>query len=565
VKSLIKNLVFLPIICTALALLSACTLSEPHFGNADSAIDRALHGSITDNKSLAANAEKDKAMPASVRHALMPEINIPHTDTQNTATADNDGEQRFDIAVNNVPAKDFFMGLVKDTKHNITVSPQVIGNISLELKEVSVPQAMEAVRNLYGFEYERTSYGYQVFPRRLETKIFNVNYLNIGRTGQSQTSIGSGQITNTVQNTLTSSGVSTSQQTGSMPSGIVQTTSNSNFWDLLQQNLLAIVGSQDGRSVVVNPGAGSIIIKAYPNELRNVTQYLDGIQSIMQRQVIIEAKVLEVELYAKFQSGIDWKVLGLQQTSLPTKFTDLQPLGTFSMNASGHNGAFTSAISLISTQGNVNVLSSPRVSTINNQKAVIKVGSDRFFVTNISSNTNDSGGSSTTTSNSITLTPFFSGISLDVTPQIDEDEYVTIHIHPIVSKVTEDPRTFTTSGVENKDIPLAQSTARESDSIVRAKNGQVVVIGGLMENRRDSEEGSTPGVDRIPGIGGLFKNVEKMATKFELIILLRPIVVGSDNTAWQQRLHETANNFKNMRNAKGSSNYNIIPIKRKNH
>ena len=475
-------------------------------------IDKALRESITTNRSLA-TTKNSKTMPVAVHNALIPEINIPDAAPQN---ARNNNEQRFDIAVNNVPAKDFFMGLIKDTKYNITVSPQVTGNISLELKGVSVPQAMEAVRNLYGFEYESTSYGYQVFPRSLATRIFNVNYLNIGRVGQSQTSIGSGQITSTVQNTLTSSGVSSSQQTGSMPSGSIHTTSTSNFWELLQQNLLAIVGDQDGRSVVVNTGSGSIIVKAYPDELRNVAQYLDGIQNIMQRQVIIEAKVLEVELKANFQSGIDWKALGLHQIyGGDKKFTDLQALGTFKIEASAHGGAFTSVINLISTQGKINVLSNPQVATINNQKAVIKVGQDRFFVTNISSNTNDTGSSRTTTSNSITLTPFFSGISLDVTPQIDADDYVTLHIHPIVSKVTEDPRTFTTSGVENKDIPLAQSTVRESDSIVRAKNGQVVVIGGLMENRLGDKQASTPGADRIPGIGGLFKNTERGALKFE--------------------------------------------------
>lgn len=555
---LLKKILFL---LPCLALLSGCKLSTPSFGDADDAITKALRDGMASHQP-SATTKSSKTMPQAVRNALIPEINIPTT-AQNKHPTNN--EQLFDITVNNIPAKDFFMGLVKDTNYNITVSPQVAGNISLELKKVSIPQAMEAVRNLYGFEYESTSYGYQVFPRRLETKIFNVNYLDISRAGQSQTSIGSGQITSTIQNTLTSSGVSRSQQTGSMPSGSIHTTSSSNFWELLQQNLLAIIGNQDGRSVVVNPGSGSIIVKAYPDELRNVAKYLDGIQNIMQRQVIIEAKVLEVELKANFQAGIDWKALGLHQIyGGEKKFTDLQALGTFKIDASAHGGAFTTVINLINTQGKVNVLSSPQVSTINNQKAVIKVGQDRFFVTNISSNTNDLGAARTTTSNSITLTPFFSGISLDVTPQIDEDDYVTLHIHPIVSKVTEDPRTFTTSGVENKDIPLAQSTVRESDSIVRAKNGEVVVIGGLMENRLGDKQASTPGADRIPGISGLFKNTERGAVKFELIILLRPIVVGENNMAWQQQLRNTANNLKDMRNLKGRPNYNIVPIHSKN-
>jgi MSHA biogenesis protein MshL len=208
-------------------------------------------------------------------------------------------------------------------------------------------------------------------------------------------------------------------------------------------------------------------------------------------------------------------------------------------------------------------LSSPRVATINNQKAVIKVGTDRFYVTNISSNTNSGGSGTATTSNSVTLTPFFSGISLDVTPQIDEDDYVTIHIHPIVSEVTEDPRTFNTGGTtgQNTDVPMAKSTTRESDSIVRAKNGQVIVIGGLMENRRNDTQSSTPIADRLPGVGALFKNTDKSASKYELIILLRPIVVGNNNNVWQQRLQESANSFKNIKSSKGQFGYNIVPIK----
>jgi MSHA biogenesis protein MshL len=567
VKQLNKKFIFLFISSIGLLLLVACKISEPSFDGAEDAIDQALRENAQANKLDAAK----KNVPASVSNALMPDIDTPDVNTDSSAEEDDD-DQYFDIAVNNVPAKDFFMGLVKDTKYNITVSSQVVGNVSLDLKGVSVPQAMEAVRNIYGFEYETTSYGYQVFPRRLETRIFNVNYLNIERSGQSQTSIGSGQITNTVQNTLTSSGVSSSQQTGSIPSGLVQTTTTSNFWELLKQNLLTIIGTQDGKSIVVNPESGSIIIKAYPDELRSVAQYLDGIQNIMQRQVIIEAKVLEVELNAAYQAGIDWKVLGLRQTTQTNSKTSdgtnfspsILPLGTFSLTATQSRDTFTTAINLLSAQGNVNVLSSPRVATVNNQKAVIKVGDDSFYVTNISSNTNNNSSSSgSNTTASVTLTPFFSGISLDVTPQVDEDGIVTLHIHPIVSNVTEEQKSFTISGVANNNIPLAKSSVRESDSIVRAKNGQIIVIGGLMINKRNERKASTPGIDRIPIIGDLARNTEKIARKFELIILLRPIVVGDAKT-WQKQLTETAHRMRGMKNSKGNFNYDIVPVKRKN-
>lgn len=453
-------------------LTGSCTITDPIPNNNRNAIDQALKEGLSANRSLDPSHKNNPNLLPSIQKALMPQITIPDLPLDNSSYNEAK-EQHFDIAVNNVPAKDFFMGLVKDTKYNIAINPQIAGNISLDLKSVTIPQTMDAIRDSYGFEYERTSYGYKIFPRRLETRIFNLNYLDFDRTGQSQTNIGSGQITNTIQNTLTASGVSSSQQAGSMPSGTIQTSSSSRFWETLRKNLESIIGTDDARSVVVDQRSGTIIARAYPDELRHIAKYLDDIQNIIHRQVIIEAKVLEVELNAQFQSGINWKVLGLQQ-GFTNNDTDTNNgdknlpffTGILNMKATA-GGAFSSVINLLNYQGSVNVLSSPRVATINNQKAVIKVGNDRFFVTNVSSNTSDTSSGSNTTAN-ITLTPFFSGISLDVTPQIDENDNVTIHIHPIVSEVTLDKQKFTVNNLP-QELPLAASTIRESDSVVRAK------------------------------------------------------------------------------------------------
>ena len=182
------------------------------------------------------------------------------------------------------------------------------------------------------------------------------------------------------------------------------------------------------------------------------------------------------------------------------------------------------------------VLSSPRVSTMNNQKAVIKVGSDEFFVTKVSSETTASGGA-TTTAPEVELTPFFSGIGLDVIPQIDENGDVILHIHPTISEVKDQTKVFTVGGV-TQALPLAFSTVRETDSIIRAKNGQVVVLGGLMQNLSRDETSSTPFLGDLPLIGALFRHTRKVSRKSELVILLKPIVIEGDET-WQQALKET--------------------------
>ena len=259
-----------------------------------------------------------------------------------------------------------------------------------------------------------------------------------------------------------------------------------------------------------------------------------------------------------FQSGIDWaaisssgEVLAATTGILNGRNIVLDDLSDASrdlsnpdfpdvanMFAAGVNTSnFTGLLRLLSTQGDVQVLSSPRVSTVNNQKAVIKVGTDEFFVTDISSNstTNISG---TTNSPDITLTPFFSGIALDVTPQISVDDEVILHIHPSISDVVDQQKQIVL-GERTLALPLAFSTIRESDSVVRAMSGQVVVIGGLMQNISQKDDAALPGLSEVPVAGALFGQQSEIIQRTELVILLRPIVVGSNKT-WSNYVKESA-------------------------
>jgi MSHA biogenesis protein MshL len=178
---------------------------------------------------------------------------------------------------------------------------------------------------------------------------------------------------------------------------------------------------------------------------------------------------------------------------------------------------------LLQTQGDVRVLSSPRIATVNNQKAVIKVGSDEFFVTEVSTTTTTSTTSSTQ-SPDIELTPFFSGIALDVTPQISNGQEVILHVHPTVTEVEERVKTIEL-GSEEFNLPLAYSTVRETDSIIRAQSGQVVVIGGLMQNRKVTTEARVPLLGDIPLLGWLFRQQRQESVQSELVILIQPHIV----------------------------------------
>lgn len=511
-------------------------------------------------------------VPASVTSALVPSITLGTSELP--TVRDN---QRFDIAVNNVPAVQFFMSLVEGTEYNMVVHPEVKGAITLNLSNVSIPEVLQAVRDVYGYEFVSTNYGFQVLPGRLQARIYQINYLNINRKGGSRTIVSSGSLTELGSSGDGSGGDNTrsSGQQHTVQAGATITTDlpESSFWKELQTSIQAIVGAGEGRGVVVNPQSGVVVVRALPSELREVEKYLSATQLIVQRQVILEAKILEVRLNDAFQTGINWNQLltpgsnTIRATNIGGGSVLVNESGLSDIAGSQYNvsnlttqegvlssafggvftlalkvGDFSAFIELLETQGKVQVLSSPRVATLNNQKAIIKVGTDEFFVTDVSS-TNVSTGGTTSVNPSVTLTPFFSGVALDVTPQISEDNNVTLHIHPSISDVVDQQKTVTI-GTVTQELPLARSTVRETDSIVRAQSGQVIVIGGLMQDIISDTDAGAPGVKNIPLLGHLFKHTKQSSKKSELIILLKPVVV-EDGKAWSADMQRSLDSLKN--------------------
>lgn len=473
-----------------------------------------------------------------------------------------DETDRFDIAVKDMPARSFFMGLMSDADVNVVTHPEVSGIISLELSNVSVREVLDVVRDVYGYEYQERNNIYTIYPKKMRTEVFPVNYIDVRRVGVSDTSVSIGEITSNTSRQGSGGGSGTQSSMhmanilsmgegendrrsggqGISPGSRVQTLNRTDFWQTVEQTVKSIVGAGvDGRSVMVNPQAGLVVVTAMPGELGSVRSFLMQSELIVKRQVVLEAKILEVRLNEGFEAGINWNSIQGQLQYSRNVTGSTSPADIVSVSEAAPE-IFASIfrvtdvrdlLSLLETQGAVQVLSSPRVSTVNNQKAVIRVGSDEFFVTGISNNTTASAGA-TTTSPEVELASFFSGISLDVTPQISEDGDVILHIHPIVSEVTDQQKEITI-GDYSISVPLALRDIRESDSIVRARSGQVIVLGGLMQESRSDYKAKRPILGDIPGLNALFRSKSRGTRKTELVILLRPIVVGDDT--WQQEVN----------------------------
>ena len=532
-----KNLVSVIVFCS---LLTSCqTFIPAEKEKANLAADAIAEAEKLHKQSLAPISNDE------MLNSLIPPLAIEEAEIE---------EDRFDVSVKNIDTRNFLLGLVEGTDYNMVVSPEVKGKISLQLKNVTVAEVLSATERIYPLMVEQDGNMFFVSSAESMTAIYPVDYLNISRVGKSKTNVAGQAVA--VQNGGGNQQSGGGNQTGGQASvsqinaSEIETESNADFWKELKQSLDLIVRNEPNANVVVSPHAGIVVVRAMPNTQRLIKEYLGATQQGLNRQVILEAKIVEVILNESFQAGIDWRkvnvqgdgdsfIFGQQGQVLQTIASDSPLNGVFSALYQGSD--FDAAIDLLKAQGDVQVLSSPRVSTVNNQKAVIKVGSDEFFVTDVSTTTVT--GTSTATTPDVTLTPFFSGISLDVTPQINRHGQIVLHIHPIISEVSDQQKTLTL-GQDQFSLPLALTNVRESDSIVRANDKQVIVIGGLMQNRVQTDVNSVPLLGDIPVVGGIFSQNREFMVKSELVILLKATLVDHNST--QDELREVKKRFKQL-------------------
>lgn len=494
--------------------------------------------------------------------ASLPPVVTPVSDAK-------DGEPRFDLAVKNAPAAQVFMQLGAGTNYNILVPPDLPGTITVSLKGITVPEALDTLREIFGYDFRITGNRVFIYANTVQTRLFRINYLPGRRQGSSELSIssassqgsgsgsGSGSSSGSSATTTSGSGSSGSGTAQGTVTSSVRTSTDTDFWKDVYDSLANLIGNKDGRSVTINAGAGVIVVRATPSELRQVTDYLRAIQVTIERQVMLEAKIVEVQLSKSSESGINWSLFrGLVSPGrrvgavgvMPG--TDLNANGAIS-NANGsvtpgvealasslgkgfyglaiQSASFSALLAFLETQGNVQVLSSPRIAALNNQKAVLKVGSDDTFVASVTNNVTVVNNS-TVNSPTVTTRTIFSGISLDVTPQIDDSGTVMLHVHPAISVATKKDLQLTLGDAGTYDVPGVAVSINETDSMVRVHDGHILAIGGLMQQSASRNSSGVPVLGDAPIVGSFFRYRTRTDVKRELVILIKPTVINGDGT-----------------------------------
>ncbi|OFX18703.1 MAG: hypothetical protein A2V77_01125 [Anaeromyxobacter sp. RBG_16_69_14] len=429
--------------------------------------------------------------------------------------------RRYTMFLAGADARECFLSLARENDLNLVLSPEVSGKVTLDVKEATAPEIIEEACRLLGCRVEHAGRIIRVGPERRETHFFEIDYLLTTRVGQ-------GSLTASTTAGGGSSGASGGSGGGeSSSSNSVLTEEKIDFFGSLLDEVRSLLSGAEAKAVL-NRATGTMTVSDYPRNLEMVSAYLRALDERARTGVIIEARILEVTLDDATRYGIDWSALpsmswlGLSG-SLSGGAVMSQTLSSgldtgFKFGVTGsHLNAF---LDTLATKGQLNVLSSPKVATLNNQKAIIRIGrQDVFFRATVTPATTTSAAVVTYNPDTIT-----EGIILSVTPQVSRDGRVMLSIHPTITE-----RIGTATAPDKNTAPIVD--VRETNTMVSVEDGQTVVIGGLMQERTQETVSSVPFLGDIPFIGALFRNVDQKKRKTELVILITPRVVSSASLA----------------------------------
>ncbi len=464
----------------------------------------AVFGGCTKTRPLA----KPGPSPRVSEKAKKPLPRLKALPVEQLETAKKEPEARFSITMHDTDIRGFLAALAKQTGLNIVPSPEVKGKVSLHLKKVTLEEALDAVLTPLGYDWRREDRFVFVSEPKLETRVFRVNYVSTTRTGTS---------------TLTTAGAKGVGAGLGGSSSTLSSRDTADFFTELKEGIGSVLSKQG--KVSISPLTGMITVTDLPPNLEKVADYLEAFQAIAHRQVLIQATIVEVTLSKGFQYGIDWSLLGsaalLGVKGAATGGAVLsQRLGTgntmFQFGVSGSD--IHAVLDAMSRQGEVRVRSNPKVSTLNNQKAMIRVGTQDIFFEITTQRQGSKAGAEEVVAATPRVIPV--GITLDVTPQIGQDGTITMNIHPTITERTGEARSRF-----GDVVPILG--VRETQTVIRVRSGETIIIGGLIGSRNTRETSSVPMLKDIPLLGALFRSPKESNSRTELVILLTPRIMGS--------------------------------------
>ena len=439
--------------------------------------------------------------------------------------------ETYTVVVNQVPIRELLFSMARDADLNLDIDNNITGKITMNAIDQTLPKILERIESQSAINYILEGGTLKVRADTPYLHVYNIDYLNISRTSGGEVSISTeiGATSSGVQDSSSNSGGS------NKANSTIENKSVNEFWSTITKNIGAIINQQveagkDGsNNIIVNRESGIIAIRTTGKKHKLVKKFIDQVVGSAQRQVLIEATIAEVQLSDNYQAGIDWSLVGSttsgEQSVIggnlgATPFFQLASAGTLNGNP------LNITLKALETFGDVKVLSSPKVMTLNNQTAILKVVDNEVYF-NIDVNVvpgNTNSNSITTVDTTVNTVPV--GIVMAVTPFINEGQDVTLNVRPTISRIigfVDDPNPLLADAGVVSEIPVIQ--VREIETMLKVESSETAVIGGLMQDQINKENRGVPFLSSIPLLGALFSYTEEKYVKSELVIFIRPVVI----------------------------------------
>ncbi len=443
-----------------------------------------------------------------------------------------------DIAARNTPLRDVLHVIAEATGLNLVIERGVAPEtpVTLTLKNISAEDALNTI--FTSVDYFYTIKDNMFIVKAVDTKIFELGHPAIIQTYS--VDVG-GDILGGATGALTAGG--TAIGTPNIKGNVTQTVKTDatafNFWDAIEKSIGSILGPTAPATAggmqqgfTVNRMTGTIAVTASKRNIERVEQYISAIKKVINRQVLVEAKIIEVQLSEGLKYGVDWsfvnRTLGSGQLNIAsTGFSGAVPLAGPAVSMGVTRGAsFSSLLKAIQQQGEVRTLSNPRVNIMNGQTALLSVGRNVSFISKVETTTTTAAGTAPVTTFTVQTSNILSGIIIGIVPYINENGDISLTITPIISDLIRLEDRTIGSGTNQAQISLPTVDLKELSTTVKVRDGQMVIIGGLISKKEGLQDYKVPGLGAVPVVGELFKSRDRTETRSELVVVLQPVLVS---------------------------------------